>query len=271
MSNGPLSRQLGWLLRLERERAGLTQAKLAIRAGVSQQCVSQFESGRSAPRTTLVERLFDALGRQLRLEVEDRDADLDAAIDAASAATSDRLDTDEDDVEIDDVASLVYELGVLARRAEPELSYLIDGELAAALQGVPIRPTRLELAVAQDDLPRLDDWIYAIPNCLRWVQRWRDFSGHDISPLRPGPLRWLTPAGELRVRVFPRLPAALVVRAVGRDLPVRPLIEVERDVPQIARIAARARTLAAADPGNERAQSTVGSGGPSTSSASTIV
>jgi hypothetical protein len=160
---------------------------------------------------------------------------------------------------------------VLLRRAPPELAYLIDGELAAALQGVPIRPTRLELVVAEDDLPRLDDWIYAIPNCVRWVQRWRDFSGYDISPLRPGPLRWLTTGGELWVRLLPELPAAVLIQAGGRQLPVRPLVEVERDVPQIARIAARDRTRAAAGGRGKRAQSTRGSGGPSTSSASTMV
>ncbi|RKR89839.1 helix-turn-helix protein [Micromonospora pisi] len=138
MPNATLARQLGSLLRLEREGAGLTQAKLAVRADVSQQCVSHFERGTSAPTATLVERLFDALGKQLRLEVEERDADLDAAIDAATG-TDDETD-DENNDEPDVVEALLHELGVLWRRASPELEYLIDGELAAALQG---RPTAL--------------------------------------------------------------------------------------------------------------------------------
>jgi hypothetical protein len=49
-------------------------------------------------------------------------------------------------------------------------------------------------------------------------------------------------------------------------LAVRPLFEVERDEPRIARIVGRVRTR-----DHTRAQSTVGSGGPSTSSASTMV
>ncbi|MFI6762740.1 helix-turn-helix domain-containing protein [Micromonospora sp. NPDC050417] len=242
MPNETLARQLGSLLRLEREGAGLTQAKLAVRAGVSQQCVSHFERGTSAPTAALVERLFDALGKQLRLEVEERDAELDAAIDGATGTVA---ETDDDDEELDVVGALLYELGVLWRRAPPKLDYLIDGELAAALQGVPIKPTRLELVVSEDDLPRLDDWICAIPNCLRWVPRWRDFSGYDISPLRPGPLRWLTTGGELRVRLLPRLPSPVLVRTGGGEVRVRPLAEVERDEPQIARIAARARARTA--------------------------
>ncbi|MFK3981477.1 helix-turn-helix domain-containing protein [Micromonospora sp. NPDC050397] len=247
MSNESLARQLGRLLRAEREAAGFTQARFAARAGVSQQCVSHFERGTSAPTTTLVERLFGALGKQLRLDVEERDADLDAAMDAVAGRGDVTAYRDDDgtEVEVDDVDDRIWELGVLHRWAPPELTYLVDGELAAVLQGVPIRPTRLDLALAEDDLALLDEWIRAIPNCLRWVERWRDFGGYDISPLRPGPLRWMTPYGELRVRLLPGVPTGVAVTASGRLLSVRPLIEVERDEPQIARIATRARTRAA--------------------------
>ncbi|MGW4462918.1 helix-turn-helix domain-containing protein [Micromonospora sp. NPDC004704] len=236
MSNRPLAGQLGHLLRTEREAAGLTQARLAVRAGVSQQSLSRFESGRLAPTTTVVERLFDALGKQLRLEVEERDADLDAAIDAIS---------EYEGIESDHVEMCLDDLNMMHRRAPDGLVYLIDGRLAAVLQGVPIRPTRVEVAIAEDDLPRLDDWIYAIPNCRRWVERWRDFSGYDISPLRPGPLRWASTSGELCVRLLPRLPDAVPIRSRDRELAVRPLVEVERDDPQIARIAARVRARTA--------------------------
>lgn len=247
MSNEPLARQVGRLLRMEREAAGLNQTRFAVRAGVSQQCVSHFERGTSAPTTTLVERLFGALGKQLRLEVEERDADLDATMDAVTGRDDVTVYRDDDghEVEVDDIDVRVWELGVLHRWAPPGLVYLLDGELAAALQGVPIRPTRLDLAVAEGDLPLLDEWIRAIPNCLRWVPRWRDFSGYDISPLRPGPLRWMSTYGELRVRLLPGLPAGIAVTASGRELSLRPLVEVERDEPQIGRIAARARTRAA--------------------------
>ncbi|MEV4760850.1 helix-turn-helix transcriptional regulator [Micromonospora sp. NPDC049559] len=296
-----LARRVGRLLRAEREAAGLSQEALAARVGLTQQQVSRFEHGGIEPTTGLIERLFDGLGQQLRLDVEARDADLDASIDAALAefaaaelaAQRRRAEEDgggeggEDDEEGDesfgtDTATLLLrDLDVLLRRA-PELAYLIDGELAAALQRVPLRPTRIEVAVAGDDLPALADWIESIPNCLRWVERWRDFSGYDRSPLRPGPLRWMTPFGELRARLLPRLPPAVVVTtADGHGVPVRPLVEVQREDPHIARVIARAaarglfqstlgrRTVDG--PATVDGQSTVGRDGPSTSSASTIV
>ncbi|HEX5597504.1 MAG TPA: helix-turn-helix transcriptional regulator [Micromonosporaceae bacterium] len=242
-----LTREVGRLLRLEREHARLTQQALADRVGTSQQRVSRFETGAYAPTATMIERLFDALGLQIRLEIEARDADVDGAIAAVG--------------KIDDeyVEGLLSDLVFLLRGADG-LRYLIDGELAAYLQGVPIQPTRFDLAVAEHDLPRLANWICLIPNCLRWNERWRDFSNYDIDPLHPGPLRWRTQSGELRVRLLPALPAPVVVRVADREFPVRPLIDVESDDPQIAR---RLRRL--------RAQSTEGSGGPSTSSASTMV
>ncbi|HEX5543788.1 MAG TPA: helix-turn-helix transcriptional regulator [Micromonospora sp.] len=141
MNPGRLTREAGRLLRVEREHAQLTQQALAERAGTSQQRISRFETGTYAPTTTMIERLFDALGLQIRLEIEARDADLDAAITAAR-------EIDEEDVDI-----LLPDLGYLLRRAN-DLRYLIDGELAAYLQGVPIQPTRFDLAVAEDDLPR---------------------------------------------------------------------------------------------------------------------
>jgi hypothetical protein len=74
----------------------------------------------------------------------------------------------------------------------------------------------------------------------------------------------MTPFGELRVRLLSSLPAGIVIRAAGLEARVRPLADVQGDDPQIARIVARAAARA-------RGQSTVGSGGPSTSSASMMV
>ncbi|HEX7745120.1 MAG TPA: hypothetical protein VF462_07655 [Micromonosporaceae bacterium] len=157
------------------------------------------------------------------------------------------------------MASHLTNLGFLLRRAAG-LRYVIDGELAALLHGVPIRTQRYDLAVAQDDLPVLSNWVCSCFNWRRWNERWRDFSGYDVDPKRPGPLRWMTPFGEVRVRLLPDLPPPVVISFEGQEWPVRPLPAVERDDSLVGRIAARVR-----------AQSTVGSGGPSTSSASTIV
>jgi hypothetical protein len=209
--------------------------------------VSRFEQGNAEPTSGVIERLFGALGQQLRLDVEPLDADLDGNIESARA---DGFDV---------VVLLLQHLGVLLRRSSG-LRYLVDGELAARLQGVPVPATRFDLAVAQDDLAGLSSWVRQMPNWHRWNERWRDFGGNDVDPLRPGPLRWMTPLGEMRVRLLPDLPAPVVILVDGREWPVRPLPAVERDDSRISRFAARAR-----------AQSTVGSGGPRTSSASTIV
>lgn len=182
----------------------------------------------AAPTTTVIERLFRALGQQLRLDVEPLDADLDDAIDLAR-----RQDPEAVAIQLEGLASLL-------RRA-PGLGYVIDGELAALLHGVPIRTQRYDLAVAQDDLPALSNWVCSSFNWLRWNERWRDFSGYDVDPMRPGPLRWMTPYGEVRIRLLPELPPPVLVVAAGREWPVRPLPAVERDDSLVGRVAARAR------------------------------
>jgi transcriptional regulator with XRE-family HTH domain len=224
-----LARRIGRLLRTERERASLTQEALAYRAGASQQCVSRFETGVTAPTTTMVDRLFAALGQQVRLDLEPLNADLDDQI--ARAKNSDGAL----------VAVMLHDLRFLLRKT-PDLRYLIDGELAAALHGVPIRPSRYDLAVADRDLDEFADWLCSLPNCLRFSERWRDYRGYDIDPRHAGPLRWRTPFGELCARLLPELPAGVPVCVDGWEVPVRPLFDVERDEPQIARILARVRS-----------------------------
>jgi predicted nucleotidyltransferase/DNA-binding XRE family transcriptional regulator len=60
------------LLRLARQRAGLTQAELARRAGTSQSAIARYESGVTSPSVRTLERLLYVLGQQLRLTVEPR-------------------------------------------------------------------------------------------------------------------------------------------------------------------------------------------------------
>lgn len=224
---GRLTLSLGRLLRAERWRARLSQRALAARAGTSQQCVSRFETGHFAPTTTVIERLFEALDCQLRADVEALDADLDASIELARQEAA------------DDVRYMLGNLAGLARRAG-DLRYLIDGELAAALQGVPVRVNRVDLAIGAGDLPGLADWIHQLPNCQRWNDRWRDFVGADNDPTRPGPLRWWTPLAELRIRLLDSWPSPVTVVTERGQLAVRPLLDVLADDPQLARVARRA-------------------------------
>ena len=57
----------GSLLFDARRRSGLTQAELAERAGVVRPLISQYETGRKDPSVSMLARLLDACGMELRM------------------------------------------------------------------------------------------------------------------------------------------------------------------------------------------------------------
>jgi predicted nucleotidyltransferase/DNA-binding XRE family transcriptional regulator len=57
----------GALLRQARKRAGLSQAELAARAGVTQSVISAYESGHRQPSVPALTALIDASGHELAL------------------------------------------------------------------------------------------------------------------------------------------------------------------------------------------------------------
>ena len=68
----------GSLLYDARHRCGLTQAELAARAGVVRPLISQYETGKKDPSVSLLARLLDACGMELRMHasvVTDSDRD----------------------------------------------------------------------------------------------------------------------------------------------------------------------------------------------------
>jgi hypothetical protein len=167
------------------------------------------------------------------MELEPVDAEFDAEIARPAAQTG------------EDVALTVDGLYALLRRASG-LRFLLDGPLAARLHGVPVPVgDSYHVAIAEADLDGLARWILAVPNCRRYVEKWRDFSGFDVDPTRPGPLRWRTPFGELSVRLLPSLPEPVNVVVQERTVPLRALPEIERDDPVVARALRRLR----AEPG----------------------
>lgn len=64
----------GYLLRVTREEAGLTQAELGARLGISQQAVARAERWDANPTVELVRRWATACGRTITLRFEARDA-----------------------------------------------------------------------------------------------------------------------------------------------------------------------------------------------------
>lgn len=65
------------LIRQTRERHGLSQSRLALRAGTDQAAISRIERGQVSPAVETVERLLAAMGEQLRLESLPLDRDYD--------------------------------------------------------------------------------------------------------------------------------------------------------------------------------------------------
>jgi transcriptional regulator with XRE-family HTH domain len=68
----------GALLLDARRRCGLTQAELAERAGVVRPLISQYETGKKDPSVSMLARLLDGCGMELRMQAADlSDADRD--------------------------------------------------------------------------------------------------------------------------------------------------------------------------------------------------
>ena len=57
------------IIKMERERVGISQAELARRCGVPQPHISNYEAGRHQPSFDTVRRLIAALGGRLRITV----------------------------------------------------------------------------------------------------------------------------------------------------------------------------------------------------------
>jgi transcriptional regulator with XRE-family HTH domain len=235
MDEVALAKRVGRLLRIEREKRALTQRGLARRVGTSQQCVSRVETGRFAASTDLLERMFDAIDVQLDVAVQPRDADLDRSIAEAVGGGSRGLLLD----------SALHYLRMFLKKLGDDVPYLVDGALAAMVQGVPMATGRIDLAFAASDVHAVQAWVREQPNWKRWEERWQDFGSADANLTR-GVLRWSTPLFcEVRITLEDSLPAGLRVAVGEQVVPVRALAEVEAADPQIARLAARARTLGA--------------------------
>ena len=69
------------LVRLARSKTQLTQTELAERAGVSQQTVSAYETGRMDPTLSSLERLIAAAGLEMRIHLKPRN-DHDSSLEA---------------------------------------------------------------------------------------------------------------------------------------------------------------------------------------------
>ncbi|MFG2847896.1 helix-turn-helix domain-containing protein [Kitasatospora sp. NPDC048296] len=65
--------ELGETVRLRREALGMTQAQLAAATGMQQPAVARFEAGGTMPTIVVLERLAEALGMRLSVEMQPLD------------------------------------------------------------------------------------------------------------------------------------------------------------------------------------------------------
>jgi transcriptional regulator with XRE-family HTH domain len=79
---------LGQLLREAREVQGLSQRRLAVRAGTSQDAISRIERGSESPTVERFAQLMLAMGMRAELKVEPLESPVPDAELAAAAATS---------------------------------------------------------------------------------------------------------------------------------------------------------------------------------------
>ncbi len=64
-------------LRSTRERHGLSQRRLALRAGTGQAAISRIERGEVSPTAETLQRLLVAMGEELRFEARPLERDYD--------------------------------------------------------------------------------------------------------------------------------------------------------------------------------------------------
>jgi transcriptional regulator with XRE-family HTH domain len=76
----------GEILRDARRRHGLSQARLAIRAGTTQSAISRIESDRVSPSVETLRDLLHMLGEDLTLGSEPRDAGIDRTLNQRNLA-----------------------------------------------------------------------------------------------------------------------------------------------------------------------------------------
>jgi len=79
-----MSIEPGRLLREARTRHGLSQERLAIRAGTTQSAISRIEQERGSPTVRTLAELLQLMGEDLVLSTEKRDTGIDLTLNRAN-------------------------------------------------------------------------------------------------------------------------------------------------------------------------------------------
>jgi transcriptional regulator with XRE-family HTH domain len=222
MNGRSLAVDVGRLLRTSREMHGLSQARLAERAGISQQRLSKVEQGAVDPRLGDLQRLFGGLRLRLRFET--------VSITSDTAEDPELLMGVPESARLDSTHSFRYLLGKLH-----DVPHLVGGRLAAQALGLPVRVRRLDLLVANEHRELFNLSLQRF-SAVRWSDRWQAFCD-DSPPHHPGAMRWLLSGSwEMRVALVDALPERMVVQLDGRELSVPALPWLVANDPDIAEL-----------------------------------
>jgi transcriptional regulator with XRE-family HTH domain len=239
-----LDPQPGDVVRQERHRAEWSQRTLADRSGVSEASVCRIERGDRQPSLPLLGALLGALGRQLRLTTEPLWQDIDASIDSRETqSVSEIFEERKDMLPVGGFDLLRIEQSLA------EIDHCYCGLTAAALLGAPVPVTDCEILIHDGDatIDALDRWLY-LHEAQRWSDRLQRWWFDDVDPRAPGPMRWSTDVGVVRVRTTGLLPPVATVSFEGTALPVVGLAHIETDDPHTKRVLERMRSRLASNP-----------------------
>jgi transcriptional regulator with XRE-family HTH domain len=227
---------IGRLLRQTREGSALTQEALAAASGVRQTAISAYERERRVPAWKTAERLFAAMGVQMRIELESLDADIDRQIDSYAAMSWPER-----------ARKLPYYLLRLDTQF-PGVPLVVTGAAAAALHGAPVPVSRIDLLV-QDTDAALKALCAPLRELLArlWDPETESWVGSAFYPAVLRELKtsqWMVFLDQIRVTLVKALPEGVTVVVDGAKIPVLPLHEIELTDPEAARLLARLRARA---------------------------
>lgn len=158
------------IVRIARQRAGLTQRQLADRSGHPRESIARWETGAREPSLATLQTLVEACGLDLVTHLARLDHSLEeAAADQLALAPVERLRRM---LPPEDLEDALRALRWLARAMRPSV---VVGDLAAVLQGGPQRPRSAAVEFVSDDPTAMDAELRrASLTPIDGDERWRD-------------------------------------------------------------------------------------------------
>lgn len=228
------------------DRALISQAELARRAGSSPSALSAWLTGRVSPTVASLTRVLAAADLQVRVTLEPLLADLDARVDEVLAAVPvvdvQALEAFLAKVPVEHRWPVEGEDGSLTYLTGP-ISWAFDGTTALALHGLAFSQDALSICMAWDDATR--SWLTK-GLMTSTVESRQSFWGMDLELaeryLGAGPL--VGALGMFSIRPVEQLPTVVRVQPAdgARSLPVVSLDAVEAAHPALGEVLARLRS-----------------------------